>query len=356
MIDPFDKSGCRIRARSKTVLANQLDEAHTDAARHPGPTFAGKCLEHVIYIVKENRTYDQVLGDLGNGNGDPSLTLFGEEISPNHHKLAREFVLLDNFYVNADVSADGHNWSTAAIAPDYVQKMWPNSYAGAAQALRLRRRRAGRAAACGLHLDQRVAAGLIACATTAGGPTTSPPAAGRGSADRGGARPVARAGHQHGVPRLRPRLSGHRPHAGIPGGTRPVRSRRQDAALHHSCASATITRRERRRARSPPAAVADNDAALGTVVEGLEHEPSSGRRRQSSCWRTTRRTGRITSIRTARRPSSSRPTRRRGAIDSTMYNTTSMLRTMELILGLQSDDALRCGARPMYAAFTRRRT
>ena len=86
-------------------------------------------IEHVIYIVKENRSYDQVLGDLKEGNGDPSLVLFGENITPNHHKLAREFVLLDNFYVNSDVCADGHNWSTAAIAPDYVEKMWPNKYA-----------------------------------------------------------------------------------------------------------------------------------------------------------------------------------------------------------------------------------
>ncbi len=87
-------------------------------------------IQHVIYIVKENRTYDQVLGDMKEGNGDASLVLFGENVTPNLHKLAREFVLLDNFYVNADVSADGHNWSTAAIAPDYVQKMWPNKYAG----------------------------------------------------------------------------------------------------------------------------------------------------------------------------------------------------------------------------------
>ncbi len=87
-------------------------------------------IQHVIYIVQENRTYDQVLGDMKEGNGDPSLVLFGENVTPNGHKLAREFVLLDNFYVNADVSADGHNWSTAAIAPDYVQKLWPNQYAG----------------------------------------------------------------------------------------------------------------------------------------------------------------------------------------------------------------------------------
>src|SRR5690606_30859321 len=76
------------------------------------------------------RTYDQMLGDMKEGNGDPSLVLFGENVTPNHHKLAREFVLLDNFYVNADVSADGHNWSTAAIVPDYIQKMWPSSYGG----------------------------------------------------------------------------------------------------------------------------------------------------------------------------------------------------------------------------------
>lgn len=86
-------------------------------------------IQHVLYIVKENRTYDQVLGDMKEGNGDPNLTLFGENVTPNLHKIAREFVLLDNFYVNADVSADGHNWSTAAIAPDYVVKLWPAQYA-----------------------------------------------------------------------------------------------------------------------------------------------------------------------------------------------------------------------------------
>jgi DNA-binding beta-propeller fold protein YncE len=91
---------------------------------HPSP------IQHVIYIIKENRTYDQVLGDMPKGNGDKSLTLFGENITPNLHKLAGEFVLYDNFYVNADVSAEGHNWSSAAIAPDYTVKMWPNTYAG----------------------------------------------------------------------------------------------------------------------------------------------------------------------------------------------------------------------------------
>ena len=79
-------------------------------------------IKHVFYIIKENRTYDQVLGDMPEGNGDTSLVLFGERITPNQHKLAREFVLLDNFYVDGEVSSDGHNWSTSANATDYLEK------------------------------------------------------------------------------------------------------------------------------------------------------------------------------------------------------------------------------------------
>ncbi|WP_416437631.1 alkaline phosphatase family protein [Phnomibacter sp. MR] len=87
-------------------------------------------IKHVFYIIKENRTYDQVLGDLPQGNGDTSLVLFGRKITPNQHALAEQFVLLDNFYVDAEVSADGHNWSTAAYANDYTEKNWPTSYGG----------------------------------------------------------------------------------------------------------------------------------------------------------------------------------------------------------------------------------
>ena len=87
-------------------------------------------IKHVFYIIKENRTYDQVLGDMPEGNGDTSLVLFGERITPNQHRIAREFVLLDNFYVDGEVSADGHNWSTSAHATDYLEKNWPTSYGG----------------------------------------------------------------------------------------------------------------------------------------------------------------------------------------------------------------------------------
>ncbi|MEW6207822.1 MAG: beta-propeller fold lactonase family protein, partial [Acidobacteriota bacterium] len=100
--------------REKTAIPARLGD--------PSP------IKHVIYVIKENRTYDQILGDMKEGNGDPNLCLFGEEVTPNHHAIAREFVLLDNFYVDAEVSADGHNWSTAAYATDYVEKTWPTNY------------------------------------------------------------------------------------------------------------------------------------------------------------------------------------------------------------------------------------
>ncbi len=87
-------------------------------------------IKHVFYIIKENRTYDQVLGDMPEGNGDTSLCLFGEKITPNLHAIAREFVLLDNFYVDAEVSADGHNWSMGGYANDYLEKTWPTGYGG----------------------------------------------------------------------------------------------------------------------------------------------------------------------------------------------------------------------------------
>ncbi len=87
-------------------------------------------IKHVIYVIKENRTYDQVLGDLKSGDGDPSLTLYGADITPNQHKLALQFGVLDNFYDSGEVSGDGHLWSTAAITSDYNEKTWQIAYRG----------------------------------------------------------------------------------------------------------------------------------------------------------------------------------------------------------------------------------
>jgi DNA-binding beta-propeller fold protein YncE len=99
---------------------------------NPIPSRVGELspIKYVFYVIKENRTYDQVLGDISEGNGDPSLVLFGENITPNQHALATQFVLLDNFYVDGEVSADGHNWTMGAYATDYLEKNWPTSYGG----------------------------------------------------------------------------------------------------------------------------------------------------------------------------------------------------------------------------------
>lgn len=122
---------------SKTVYSNTpYSKAGETMARgeegNPVPMKVGapSPIKYVFYIVKENRTYDQVLGDMKEGNGDSSLVLFGEKVTPNQHKLAREFVLLDNFYVDGEVSADGHNWSLAANSNDYLEKTWPTDYGG----------------------------------------------------------------------------------------------------------------------------------------------------------------------------------------------------------------------------------
>lgn len=89
-----------------------------------------KEIKHVFYIIKENRTYDEVFGDIKEGNGDSALCFFPYKITPNEHNLVTGYTLYDNFYADAEVSADGHNWSTAAYASDYVEKEWPANYGG----------------------------------------------------------------------------------------------------------------------------------------------------------------------------------------------------------------------------------
>ena len=117
---------------ANTPFTKAREAAPEVPAGSPVPPRVGAAspIKHVFYLIKENRTYDQVLGDVPAGNGDVRLCLFPEKVTPNHHALTREFVLLDNFYVDAEVSADGHNWSTAAYANDFVEKSWPSNYSG----------------------------------------------------------------------------------------------------------------------------------------------------------------------------------------------------------------------------------
>lgn len=115
---------------ANTPFKKEQEKLSDGIQGNPVPTIVGgkSPLHYVFYIVKENRTYDQILGDLPQGNGDPSLVLFGNKYTPNQHALAAQFVLLDNFYNDAEVSADGHNWSLGAYATDYLEKTWPTYY------------------------------------------------------------------------------------------------------------------------------------------------------------------------------------------------------------------------------------
>jgi DNA-binding beta-propeller fold protein YncE len=112
------------------VYGTTPPETETAKERVAQFSAASSPIQHVFYVLKENRTYDQVLGDLPQGNGDPRLVLFGEAVTPNHHALAREFILFDNFFVDGDVSADGHFWSMSATATDYVARLWTTTYSG----------------------------------------------------------------------------------------------------------------------------------------------------------------------------------------------------------------------------------
>jgi YVTN family beta-propeller protein len=127
----------QLKTYTKQVYANtpfntQIEKTAHGEAGNPIPRSRAEKspIKYVFYIIKENRTYDQVLGDVTKGNGDTSLCIFGNKVTPNEHAIVNEFALLDNFYVDAEVSADGHNWSTAAYATDFIEKTWPTSYGG----------------------------------------------------------------------------------------------------------------------------------------------------------------------------------------------------------------------------------
>ena len=112
------------------IASRQVIPINYEAPPRGTPLRAGGPIKHVFYIVRENRTYDQVLGDDSRGDGDPQLTLFGKRITPNMHALVRRFPLLDHVYADSEASIDGHFWTSAAAVSDYVQKNWEQNYAG----------------------------------------------------------------------------------------------------------------------------------------------------------------------------------------------------------------------------------
>ncbi len=355
IIDPLDKE--KLAEYTKLTYANSpyrdelLDGVKDIPAGNPIPARPGVKgpIQHVVYILKENRTYDQVLGDIGIGNSDPSLCLFGEKYSPNHHKLAREFVLLDNFYVNADVSADGHNWSTAAIAPDYVQRMWPNSYGG-------RRKK----------YDYE--GGEPAALPPAGYLWTNAASAGISMRNYGFwvETRKERAADGTWVARVKDPTLAKVTNMKYPGFNLDIQDIERARIFLEELAeferagsmpSLTLLRigNDHTSGTSPGkyaplAAVADNDAALGMIIEGLSKSKFWGKMAVFVVEDDAQNgADHVDSHRSPAFVLS--PYTRRGVVDSTFYNQTSILRTMELILGLKPMTQFDAAARPMWPAF-----
>jgi len=313
--------------------------------RRPGE---GSPIKYVFYVIKENRTYDQMLGDMPEGNGDPSLTLFGSHITPNHHALAREFVLLDNFFVESEVSADGHEWSMGAYATDFVEKTWPLSY-GHSKSKKYTYPAEGNfplAAPAGGYLWDRARQAGVSYRSygefIANGKTNEPCKTKVKSLECH-FDPWFRSFDTDYMDQLRTdrfiaELNRFEREGDMP--------RLQIVRLPNDHTSGTSSNKY-----TPRAAVADNDLALGRFVEAVSH---------SKFWPQTaifvveddaqNGSDHVDAHRTIAYAIS--PYTRRHQTDSTMYSTSSMLRTMELILGLEPMSQFVAAAMPMFNAFT----
>ncbi|HUQ92399.1 MAG TPA: hypothetical protein VM120_12020 [Bryobacteraceae bacterium] len=355
---PLSNLKNEIRAYTRQAMANcPYNDDMLAKARPPvsGPSVvpqqvgAGSPIKHVIYIIKENRTYDQVFGDMKQGNGDPRLCIFGRKVTPNQHKMADEFVLLDNLYCDGEVSVDGHSWSNSAYATDFNEKRWPPQYGGISAAVN--------------------------------GPANTPSsghlwdlAARKGLTYRSYGEYAARVsdGSQMAAAPGVTGLVGHvAPKFRLPGmrDTENVKAFLEEFSEYErnyesSDVSVRLpnfivmslgedhTQGTRPGAPTPSAAVANNDWAIGMLVDRVSHSrywPEAAifliedDAQNGPDHVDARRTvGLVIS-----------PYTKRGAVDSNLYTTSSMLRTMELLLGLPPMTQYDAAALPMYASFNR---
>jgi DNA-binding beta-propeller fold protein YncE len=289
-------------------------------------------IQYVLYIIKENRTYDQVLGDFRDahgqpaGNGDSNLTLYGESVTPNHHQIARDYVLLDNLYCNGEVSADGHSWCDAAIATDYNQRSWILSYSRHGK---LPGNQEMEIPSAGYLWDLCRQHGVSF--KNYGEGAWRVPSANRGAWGNGRdmdrveswIKDLNAAEHVGVLPRF------------------TIMSLGEDH-----------TRGTTPREFTPDASVASNDLGLGRIVAAasrsrfwkqmaifvIEDDAQNGPDHVDA----HRTVGLVIS-----------PYCKRGFVDSTFYTTASMVRTMELILGLPPLTQYDAGATPMFNCFTR---
>lgn len=373
-------SQAALKQQTGTVLANARRPALLAAQQparqgrlpRPVPERSGEpsVFKHVLYIIKENRTYDQVLGDMPEGNGDPSLCIYGENITPNQHRLSRDFVLLDNTYCSGVLSADGHNWSCSAITTDYIERSfvgWPRSYPDGSE---LANADAMAWAPTGFIWDQakrgghqvRIFGEFCRSRVTWRDPrkTGRPAWSDHWQDFRRGARGI-RVETEPNIPSLTGLVSPEFPawEQNIPDVKRAevflkelktFEARGHMPNLMVMTLSMDHTTGTKAGYPTPAAQVADNDLAFGKIVEAISHsrfwkdtcimaiedDPQNGWDHVSA-YRTT---AYVVSAWTKRK-----------TVIHTQYNQTSLVRTMGLILGLPPMHELDAIATPMHDCF-----
>jgi DNA-binding beta-propeller fold protein YncE len=311
-------------------------------------------IKHCIYVIKENRTYDQIFGDIAEGNGDPRLCLFPEKNTPNQHRLAKQFVLLDNFYVEGEVSADGHQWTMGAYSTDFVEKVWPLGYRGSPLGKLAAYPSEGAfdkiARPAGGYLWDRAKEAKVSYRSY-GEWISNGKMNADGTFEDSKAKVPALEGH------FDPRFRGY--DLDYPDVKRAARFIEELKRFEKEgeMPRLTILRLPNDHTYgtsvgklTPKALVADNDLAVGQVVEAVS---------KSKFWKDTaifiieddaqNGPDHVDAHRSIALVVS--PFTKRGFVDSTMYSTSSMLRTMELILGLQPMSQFDAAARPMFASF-----
>ncbi|MBI5767180.1 MAG: bifunctional YncE family protein/alkaline phosphatase family protein [Verrucomicrobia bacterium] len=364
---------------SETVQRNLRRDAIAQARLPARPGQAARAIpervgepsriKHVVYVIKENRTYDQVFGALGKGNGDPALCIFGEGITPNQHKLVRDFVLLDNTYCAGILSADGHQWSTTAFATDYMEKSFagfPRSYP---DGMGVDEDDALAYAPSGFIWDNALkhqvsirnyGEFMAPAVRWADGRKGTPNFLACYRTWKGEGREAVFASYPM-VETLRP----FSPTGYVGWGMevpdqaradfflrelREAEAKGEFPALTLICLPNDHTSGTKAGSPTPAACVADNDLAFGRIVEGLsrsrfwkemaifaiEDDPQAG-------W------DHVSGYRTTAYCIS--PWAKRGAVVSTQYNTTSLIRTIEQILGLAPMNQFDASATPMFDCF-----
>ncbi len=307
-------------------------------------------IKYCIYVIRENRTYDQVFGDVKEGNGDANLCIFPEKVTPNAHKLAKQFVLLDNFYCDGEVSAEGHEWSMGAYCTDFVKRVWPLSYRGSANKKMSIYPAEGNfdeiARPAGGYIWDRCAEAKVSYRSYGewvdNGKTLKDPMKARVKALEGHIDPQYRGydldySDVKRTERFITELKRFEKDGDMP--------KLQIVRLGNDHTYGTKAGKP-----TPTAMVAENDLALGQLVEAVS---------KSKFWKGTaifiveddaqNGSDHVDAHRSVALVVS--PYTQIGKVDSTMYSTASMLRTMELILGLRPMSQFDAAARPMYNAF-----